>query len=401
VQTRVSPASLGALNFGIQMIWGAVLAVSLQARSVELAGPSATFTYAALAATGAAVATIVQILIGISADRRRSLVGHRNEFYLAGAAIALPALWWFYSAPSIGQLSVAVIALQIGMNVLTGPYQAAIPDYMPIERSGTASSWLSAYQSFGNAAGLLVAGFVKSPRLVALILSFALVASLAVTFLHVYRIREKSSAAAEPLSLKGPLGTLLISRGAINIGFYTMLGYLLFFVRESLGIAGLDAQRTQTALLFLTFTIVAIAGAVIAARPADRADKRLVASLAIAGIVVALIALALAPALPVAFAACACAGAAWGAFVTADWALACAMLPRGAMATSMGIWNVATTLPQVAAPLIAAPLVSYFDRVELGLGPRAAILVATLAFSFGAAYLWRLPAQMGSRPEAS
>ena len=92
-----------------------------------------------------------------------------------------------------------------------------------------------------------------------------------------------------------------------------------------------------------------------------------------------------------AYAAAVCAGAAWGAFVTADWALAAAVLPAGAMATAMGIWNVATTLPQVVAPLATAPLVLRFNEIAPGLGPRAAIVLALCEFVAGGALIWRLP----------
>ena len=69
-----------------------------------------------------------------------------------------------------------------------------------------------------------------------------------------------------------------------------------------------------------------------AGRAADRYDKRIVISVAAAAIAVAVGAFALAPNLPVAFAAAVASGCAWGAFFTADLALAYAVLPRGAMA---------------------------------------------------------------------
>jgi MFS family permease len=193
------------------------------------------------------------------------------------------------------------------------------------------------------------------------------------------------------LRLRGPLGTLLISRGLINVGFFTLLGFLLFFVRDSLGVQGADAVKTQTALLFISFTVAAIAGAIAAARPTDRYDKRAVVSVAVAVIVLGLALLAMAPNLGVAYAAAVLAGAAWGAFVTADWALASAVLPGGAMATAMGIWNVATTVPQILAPLLTAPLVERASALSPGLGPRLAVALSLLEFAAGAIFIWRLP----------
>ena len=165
---------------------------------------------------------------------------------------------------------------------------------------------------------------------------------------------------------------------------------MLFFIRESLGVSS-ESETTETALLFLTFTLMAIVGAGIAARPTDRYDKRLIVSCAVSAMLVALACLACATTLPFAFAAAALAGAAWGAFVTADWALASAVLPQESMATAMSIWNVSTTLPQVVAPLLAAPIFAYADAHRFGFGPRAAIALAMVEFAIGGITIWRLP----------
>jgi len=95
--------------------------------------------------------------------------------------------------------------------------------------------------------------------------------------------------------------------------------------------------------------------------------------------------------MPVAYAAAMLAGAAWGAFVTADWALAAAVLPAGSMATAMGVWNVATAFPQVAAPLLAGPLVGALDATHAGAGPRGAVVLALVEFVLGGIAVWRLP----------
>lgn len=372
-------------------MWGAILAVSLQARSVELAHEDGVRAYATIAAIGALIATVVQLCAGVLADRRRRRIGHRQEFYLVGMTLAVPSLVWFYLAPNWTQLLAAFFSLQLTMNVAGGPYQAAIPDYVPRERRGFASGWMGAYQSAGNAVGLIVAGFIHDLRVVAVALAVPLIASWAVTFTY---LRGRAGIVADAPSAVSPTRALLVllfSRGLINIGFFTMLGFLLFYVQQSLGITGADAVTRQTALLFLTFTLSAVAGAALAARPVDRRDKRLVVTVACCGIACALGVLAAAPSLAFAYPAAGVAGLAWGAFVTADWALAAVVLPQGAMATTMGIWNIATAVPQVIAPLLTLPLVLRFNELTPGLGPRAAIVLSLGEFLAGGALIWRLP----------
>jgi MFS family permease len=395
----IRPARIGAFTFGIQIVWGAILGVSLQSRVTELSGANAIAVFSTLVATGAAIATIVQVLAGMAADARRARIGHRREFYLWGVVVAVPALVWFYLARSITELAAAFFLLQIALNAATGPYQAAIPDHVPTERRGEASSWMSAWQSLGNAIGLIIVGAISNLRIVAGLLAAALLAAWAVTYAHVRGIATQPSERVA-FRLNGVFLTLLFSRGTINLGFFTLLFYLLFFVQQSLGVMGADAVRLQTAMLFLTFTLSAIVGAALAARPSDRFDMRLVATVANAAIIVALATLAPAKQLPVAYAAAALAGAAWGAFFTADWALACALLPRGAMATAMGVWNVATAAPQVFAPILARPLIERYNALAPGLGPRAAIVLSLAEFALGTTLLWLLPATRAARSAA-
>ncbi|MGH7329721.1 MAG: hypothetical protein ACREJX_15345, partial [Polyangiaceae bacterium] len=132
------PAAIGALWFGIQVVWGAILGISLQARSTAFHLTDPISAYAFVASLGAALAALTQVAVGFFSDARMARVGHRREFYLAGIAIALPSLLAFYLAPSYVGLLIAFAGLQIGMNVFSGPYQAAVPDHVPSSRSGSA-----------------------------------------------------------------------------------------------------------------------------------------------------------------------------------------------------------------------------------------------------------------------
>ena len=386
-------ARLCSLNAGIQLVWGAVLGVSLQARTLALVPHAdAIARYSVLAAIGALVATIVQLVAGRSSDLERARRGDRTRYYLLGIGLAVPSLLGFFFAPSFVAFAVAFIALQCTINIASGPYQAIIPDYVAVPRRGAASAWMSAFQSLGNAIGLLVAGLVNDLRVVAAALVVPLVATMAVvlgetrTLARVDGTDDTSRSSVRSRALQ----PLLISRGLVNVGFFALLDYLLFFVRDSLRVGQKDVQMT-TAFIFLTFTLSAIVGAILAAKPADRSDKRLVVSIAIGSIVVALIVLATATSLPIAYASAGVAGVAWGAFVTADWALATAVLPPRTMATAMGVWNIATTIPQVVAPLFIGPLVVHADALTAGSGPRIAIVAACVAFALGGAAVWRVP----------
>ena len=388
-----NPARISALWFGNQAVWSAILGVFLQSRVAQLAPGDDVRAYAWIASGGALVAAAVQLAAGVASDRRLTVAGHRREFYVSGVALATAALFAFFAAPTFGLLVAAYVALQIGMNVAGGPYQAAISDAIDESRRGRASAWMSVSSFAGSVTGLVVAAALQGPA-AALALAAALLAGTVLALAHLLTLPPASVRPAT-LHITGPIVTILISRALINVGFYTLFGFLFFFVRESLHVA--DA-RTTTGVLFLAFTIAGVAGAGLAGRAADRFDKRLVIGAAAIAIAFAVGAFALAPNLPVAFVAAAASGCAWGAFFTADWAIAYAVLPRGAMAAAMGVWNLAAAIPQIVAPAITAPLVAALDVRHAGSGPRVALLLVAVEFVLGAALLWRLPALGASQP---
>ncbi|HEY1428740.1 MAG TPA: hypothetical protein VGF18_04160, partial [Candidatus Tumulicola sp.] len=132
--TTPSAPRLGILWFGIQAVWGALLGISLQARSIELVASQPLLAYGRLATTGAVVAAIVQIVVGPLSDARRRRGGKRIEFYVGGAVLGAIAIWTFYDASTFGALTIAYVCLQGTLNFAIGPYQAVIPDAIPRER---------------------------------------------------------------------------------------------------------------------------------------------------------------------------------------------------------------------------------------------------------------------------
>ncbi len=389
------PSLLGAFWFGIQVVWGALLGVSLQARTSELSGAHAVAAYGVLASSGAAVAAIAQILVGIVADRRRLRGSRRIEFYVCGVAVACPVLFWFYAAPSLASLFAAVLVLQLAMNVAIGPYQAVIPDFVSEREVGTASSWMAGLQSVGNACGALVAALVSNARVVATVLAAALAASCAITVAHV-RDLPLAPAQAQPLRISRAFIDLFISRALVFLGFYTLLGYLFFYVRSS-SLGG--DTKLLTGSIILAVTASGAVGALAAARPADRYDRRFIAAAGAAGFVLSLGCFLASHALPSILATALLAGFAWGVFLSGDWALGCQFLPRFALATAMGIWNLALLVPQILAPLAASALLAALHALQSPNASRIAFVLAACEVVCGILWIWRLPATKASSVE--
>jgi MFS family permease len=386
-----NPFRLGLFWLGIQAVWGALLGISLQARTIELTSSSlALVSFGRLATLGALVAAVVQVAVGPWSDARRRHGSRRIEFYVVGALAGACAIVVFYSAESFAVLSLAFIGVQAALNVATGPYQAIIPDAIPRRRFGVASSWMAALQSGGNAIGAACAAFVTDARLLSGTLAALLIGTGAITSAHLQTIDLQAPPKREPIRITRAFVDLFVSRAFVYIGFYTLLGYLLFYVKDVLGAATVAQAKTQSGVLILIFTLVGALGAAVAARPSDRLDKRLVATIGGGIVMVALALFVISHSPAPTLIATLLAGIGWGIFLVADWAIACRVLPPGALATTMGVWNLALILPQIIAPALTTAVLRYLQMTTGPQGPRAAFLLALCETFVGIAWLWRL-----------
>jgi MFS family permease len=386
-----SALRLALFWLGIQAVWGALLGISLQARTIELSTGNALIAYGRLATAGALVAALTQVLVGFWSDARRRQNSRRVEFYATGAVFGAGALLFFYEARSLIALAAAFVLLQASLNVAIGPYQAIIPDFIEQRKTGAASSWMAALQGLGNAIGALAASFIANLRTLAASLDALLLATCALTITHVRGLTLRDPASSsQPARVTRAFVDLFISRAFVYVGFYTLLGYLLFYVTAVLGATNLADARRDTGILIVAFTVVGTLGAAIAARPSDRLDKRLVANVGGGAFVIALLVFIASHAWPAVIAATVIAGLGWGVFLVADWAIACRVLPPNAMAAAMGIWNLAVVLPQIIAPALTTLVLSRFNLAVGASGPRVAFGLACGETLLGIAWLWRL-----------
>ena len=390
-RSTVNPALLTALWFGIQLAWGAVLGISLQARSLQLGGVSALAIYGGVSTAGAFAAAIVQLAIGPFSDRRRRGGDKRIAFYALGVAIAAAALIAFYAAPTVLTFALAFIVLQAAMNSAIGPYQAILPDVVPMSRIGIASGWMAAMQSAGNAAGAILATLLGNTISLAVTIAVLLLVSCALTVAHLRRIPLQPLPEHEPLRVTRPLVDLFISRAFVYVGFYTLLGYFFFYVKNALPPHARFDATTASGICVLLFTLAGAVGAIIAAKPADRIDERIVVTVGGGILAFSVAALAVVHGLVPIPIAIGIAGIGWGIFLCADWAFACRLLPPNALATTMGIWNIAVVGPQMLAPLIATAVIGRSGALATAAGPRIAFAMATVEILAGAAWIWRLP----------
>lgn len=376
---------------GISLHWGAFLTIVMQARVGELAAPDLKGTYlGVLSALGAFISTVVELIAGPISDRCQSPMGRRRPFILWGTLLSLPFILLFMTTNSFWVLVFHFVMIQLFLNWANGPYQAVIPDQVPPQKHGLASAHMGMMSLLGNAIGLAIAGltftdspllfksFAYSDRLV--IVGWILAGSLLLTMLWTYfGLKEKRWVPSSPQEARVTLAHMfdirlkehrdflfvILSRFAFNLGFTTVIWYLLYYLEDSIKL-GKDAPFW--AFLIMEAAIIAgVLGNWYAGVLSDRYSKKSVMYLCSLVLGIATIFFLFTQSITGVFVLGVVFGIAWGGFQAVDWALASNLVPTKEAGRYMAIWHIAMTVPQVVAPMIAGPIGDAVNR-SYGMG---------------------------------
>ena len=390
----------------LSFFWGAMLVMVLPFRAEELFGRDGKdAALARLLSAGAAVAAVTQVLSGALSDAVGLRWGRRRPYMLAGTVSATVVLLLFPSAATLPQMLACYVGIQFLLNVAIGPYQALIPDIIPLAHHGRASAFMGVWSLLGRIGGPAVAAalLARPGGLERVVIVFAVLLN-GFVLVNLALVREppvsgRTAGFRDTLRqmLRIPLRPypgfvwVLISRFGIMMGLYTVMFCLLYYVRYSLGVRG-EAESLAVLRDFLVLsTLTGLAGAAVGGVVSDRVRKVRVLYVANSICVAAGVAFLLAPGTAAAYWAVAVFGVGMGAFQSVDWALGCNQLPEHAPAKYLGVWGMSDTVPQIIAPLIAGPLAILFNRPEdPGLGYRVLMVLAMVYFILGTVALSRI-----------
>ncbi len=390
---------ISAFWFGVAFLWSGLITIVVQSRVAEMAPQNKDLVLGLTLALGAIVSTWVCYDIGARSDRARNRwvqrFGRRRPFIVLGTLAAVPALIALPFANNILSLILVLCGIQFAVNFATAPYQALIPDLVPKSEQGGASAWMGMSSLLGTSLGLLAYGTIF-PQVGGLMrITFLVIAILLVTMLiTIWRVREETVTVVANAPQEEPFDWrqawreqrdffwLIGSRFMINLGFYSVTEFLLYYVTDTLRAP--DPQATVMKF-FLISTVAGLIGNFPAGFLSDRVSKKLVVyvSLAITG--VAALVFLLADSIQTATYAAWIFGAGYGAFLAVDWALATNLLPARDEARWMGIWHGAFTVPQVVAPVVGGVTAHLFNRMlGQGAGYRAVLFSVLIYLALGA-----------------
>ncbi|MGN6126194.1 MFS transporter [Humibacter sp.] len=305
---------------------------------------------------------------GALSDRTTSRFGRRRPWIAAGALIFAVSLLLLGVQNTMVGIGVFWCFALIGFCVLTAALTATISDQVPVDQRGYVSGWLSAPQAIGIIAGILLVTMLA----LGTFLGYAAMAVLLIVFVIPFLFISDAvllPSQRAPWSLAAMIDSLwispkrypdfgwtLLSRILVNFGNAFGTTLLLYFLEF-----GLHDKQAQDDLVVLTliYMVFVIAAALGLGKLSDVLGRRK-AFVFLSSTLQALAALILAfvPTFGVTMIAAGLLGLGYGCFLAVDQALATQVLPdpetRG---KDLGIMNIATAVPQAAAPLLGALLV--------------------------------------------
>ncbi|WP_219417059.1 MFS transporter, partial [Pseudonocardia nigra] len=358
-------------SLGLTTAWYGPLQVLLALQATAVVGEEGKeAALAVVVGLGAAFSMLANPVFGALSDRTSSRFGRRLPWVVFGALGGAASLGLLAVAESLAVMAIAWCAAQTTLNALFAALVAAVPDQVPRTRRGLVGGWLGMAQTVGIVAGTglaAAAGGITAGYLACA--AFLLVA--VVPYLLLRRDTVLPASARPAWSTRRfvagfwvdprrhpDFGWAWLTRFLINLGNAIGIVYLLFYLADHVGYADPAAGVFQLTLVYATTVVLTVVGA---GAWSDRLGRRKVFVTASAVIIALAVAILVAfPAWPAPVVAAVVLGAGYGVYTSVDFALLTEVLPAAAdRGKDLGVVNIANSLPQVLAPVIAAPVVTH------------------------------------------
>jgi MFS family permease len=365
------------VNLGINAAFFGPIQVLLGQQAIHFDEGQKEAILALVTGCGAAVSLVANPLFGAFSDRTASRYGRRVPWVLFGAVLGAAALVALAGAPNVAVMTILWCLVQAGCNGAYAAVTAAIPDRVPVAQRGTVGGLAAMGQTVGILAGAVIAAAVAGNFAAGYLVCAAALIAGVVLYLFKSDDAPLAPTARPPFKLGAFFRGFWVSpvkypdfawawmtRLLVNIGNHMVTLYLLFFLKDAVHLEQTQGIAPEFGVLILTglYAVMVIITSVIGGALSDRMGKRkplvIVSSAVIA---VASLILGFAPTWAGAITGAVVLGIGFGAYLAVDFALITQVLPNALdRGRDLGVINVANSLPQVLAPLIAFPFVTYW-----------------------------------------
>lgn len=353
------------VNVGINAAFFGPINVFIGQQAISIDALNKEAILSLVTGCGAAVSLVANPLFGALSDRTVSGFGRRAPWVLAGAVLATAALLAMSGATAVALMVLFWCLVQLGANAAYAAITAAVPDRVPVLQRGGVGGLAAMGQTLGILLGAVFGAVVSGNFMVGYTMCAAALLFSVLPYLFHRNDPPLPREVRPPFTWAGFLrgfwisparhpdfGWAWLTRFLVNVGNQLTIVYLLFFLRDVI-----KHEDPALGVLILTgiYAVMVMITAVLAGPWSDRVGKRKPfvigssATIAIAGLIMAFF-----PVWPGALAGAAVLGIGFGAYLAVDFALLTQVLPKAAdRGKDMGVINVANSLPQVFAPLIA------------------------------------------------
>ena len=384
-------AAYTAAQIGAFVGFVPLLSLLLPLKAAAIAPSAKVELLAVVALWGAITATIANILAGAVADRSRWGNGERWRWIATGLVATVASYGLIAVANTPSTLLLAVVGLQISLNLMLNPLAVVLPDAVPDNQKGVVSAYAGLAYPVASLFGAVVIGIVLSTELSRLSAVVGTMLLLVTPFVLVARRSQPTSTA--PTTADRSWAALwdrdfqiaFLTRLLVQTAIAMNVLYLLFFLQSETRIGSvIPGQRPEAVFgwVLAGSTVAAILAGLLAGYWSDRIGRR--RWLVFAGgmlIAAGTLLMAVVPAWPGPAVAQLVLGIGMGLYGVVDTALIAQVLPSRANAgRDLGLMNVAATAAQVLAPLLALAalqLVGHDLRFLFGLSGVIAALGAT------------------------
>ena len=318
---------------------------------------------------GAFVSLVANPLFGALSDRTSSRFGKRVPWVVVGAVGGAVGLTLLAGVHAVAWMILGWALVQASVNAQYAAVLASIPDQVPRSQRGVVGGWVALAQTLGAMCGVGLA-LATGDWSAGYLACAAFLLAMSCPFVLARRDRDVPVAVRPPFRLGSfvrdfyvdprqhpDFGWAWLTRFLVHTGNALGLVYLYYFLDDAVGY---DDPEGGVFTLTVVYAVCSVLTTVVSGRMSDRLGRRRV-FVSVSGLVLAVATamLALFPAWPVALVAAAVLGLGFGVFVAVDYALLTEVLPDlDDSGRDLGVINIASALPQVVAPVVAAFVVS-------------------------------------------
>ncbi|WP_067700375.1 MFS transporter [Nocardia jejuensis] len=370
--TLLLPATtaLCAVFNGIQQI--------LLPAQVEALDPGSKVATLAVMTTLAAISSMLALPIGGAiSDRTASRLGRRSPWLLLMSALSMLLLLGMGSSTTILTLTIGYVIVWFTANFHQGALTAVLPDRVPVERRGLASSVIGLGTPVGILFGVNVASRTEQVWGYAILGLGLLCTTVALVFgareapsTNAFHRRAPAARTADSVRAffqafgSRDFRLAFLSRATLSLAYFTVSGYLFYALQDHIGTANLPrgdvaiAVSTLSTISVLTWTAVAV----FAGWLADRLDRRkLFVGISSAGLGASMLVPIVSPTWTGMLVYAFLSGAFIGSYFAVDLAVMSLVLPdKNNQGRDFAILTVATGLPQILSSALAGALIAWF-----------------------------------------